>query len=510
MKFSRLIFSFFLLYLPIFAQQKTADLAIINANVRTIDTARPRAEAIAIAGNKIIAVGSNKEIRALISKQTKTIDAAGKLVLPGFNDSHVHLAGIGNQFFATFLRDAESAEKVLETIEFYVRFLPKGNWILGGGWNHQDWKPAILPNKNLIDAATPDHPVFIYNRDATFALVNSLALKMAGINRNTKDLSGGEIVRDEKGEPTGILKGRAIDLVKNLPPRMPTKNLYAVAQTATNYAAGLGVTSVQDVHSDDNREIYRELARQGKLKTRIYDCVWLSDWQKLAQAGIRRASGDAMVRTGCLKYFTEGDPADFEEIYEKILPADRAGLQVMIHAIGNVPNNLVLTVFERVIKANGERDRRFRIEHAHRVRPEDVPRFGKSKIIASVQPHLFFGGFGNNSGQYRAFLDTGAALAFGSDASITDFNPLFGIAAAVAGGNNKNSQAITVEEAVRAYTIGSAFAEFQENVKGTIAPGKLADLVILSEDIFSINPNDIRRVRVLKTIVDGKIVFEGE
>jgi predicted amidohydrolase YtcJ len=507
MKFSRLIFSFFLLCLPVFAQQKTAELAIINANVRTMDAARPRAEAVAIAGNKIIAVGTNKEIRALIGKQTKTIDAQSRLVLPGFNDSHVHFAGIGNQFFATFLQNAKSADEVLETIEFYVRFLPKGNWILGGAWNHQNWNPAHLPNKNLIDAATPDHPVFLYNRDATIALVNSLTLKMAGINRNTKDFPNGEIERDAQGEPTGILKGRAIDLVRNLPPRLPTRNLRAVAETASNYAASLGVTSVQDVHSDDNSEIYRELARQGKLKTRIYDCAWLSDWQKLTQAGIRRASGDAFVRGGCLKYFSEGDPEDFAELYEKILPADRAGLQVMVHAIGNAPNNLVLTVFERVIEINGARDRRFRIEHAHRVRPIDVTRFGTSKIIASVQPHLFFGGFGNDSGQYRAFLDTGATLAFGSDASITDFNPLYGIAAAVAG-NSK--QALTVEEAVRAYTVGSAYAEFQEDFKGSITPGKLADLVILSNDIFSINPNHIRKASVLTTVVDGKVVFESK
>ncbi|HSK73629.1 MAG TPA: amidohydrolase family protein, partial [Pyrinomonadaceae bacterium] len=213
--------------------------------------------------------------------------------------------------------------------------------------------------------------------------------------------------------------------------------------------------------------------------------------------GVRLTTGDALLRGGCLKHFSDDDydPA----LYEKILAADKANLQVMIHAIGNRANDVVLTIFERVAKINGAKDRRFRIEHAHNVRAEDLKRFGNSKIIASMQPHLFFGGE-----PYRDLLNSGAVLAFGSDASITDFNPLYGIHAAV----NYGEQAISVEEAVRAYTVGSAYAEFQENVKGSISIGKLADMIILSDDIFSVNPSRITETKVLTTIMDGKIVYQ--
>jgi predicted amidohydrolase YtcJ len=509
MKFARLIFCFLSLSAAVFAQTRAADLVVLNAKIRTMDPAQPRAEAIAVGGNKIVAVGTNRKIRALIGKQTKTIDAGGKLLLPGFNDAHVHFTGIGNRFFSIDLRDARTPQEAVEQIKFYVRFLPKGEWILGGMWDNRNWTPDDLPTKALIDAATPDHPVFIYNFDAKMALANSLALKMAGVDKNTNEVSGGEILRDEQNQPNGILKGRAIDLVKKFQPPMPTKNLRAVVETATAYAASLGVTSVQDMHSDDNFALFQTLAREGKLKTRIYDCTPLPDWQKLAQAKIRRADGDAMVRRGCLKHFTEGFPEELPALHDKILAADKAGLQVMIHAIGGDANRQILEVFERVTRTNGARDRRFRVEHAHGVRPEDVSRFARAKIIASMQPFLFFGGIFDETEPYRKLLDSGATLAFGSDASITELNPLYGIEAAVINRNGEKTQAITVEEAVRAYTVGAALAEFQETVKGAIAVGKLADFVILSDDIFAIKPEMIGKTQILTTVVDGKIVYKN-
>lgn len=463
-----------------------------------MDKENPQVEAVAVSGNKISAVGTNKKIRSFIGAKTKIIDTKGKLVLPGFNDSHVHFMSIGNQFFSIDLRYAKTPQEVVEQIKFYVRFLPKGAWILGGGWNHENWTPKDLPTKDLIDAAAPEHPVFIYHADPKTALANSFALKLARIDKNRIDFQD-EILRDKKGEPTGILKDKAINLVKNFLPKLSTKNLMAVAETAVNYAASLGVTSVQDMHSDNLTDVFRELARQGKLKTRIYDCSPLRDRKKLQEAGIRRANGDPMIRSGCLKHFSEGD--DDPALYENILAADKADLQVMIHAIGNRANDAVLTIFERVAKETGNKDRRFRIEHAHNFRPEDLKRFGNSKIIPSMQPHLFYGGE-----PYRDLLASGAVLAFGSDASITDFNPLYGIHAAV----NYGEHAISVEEAVRAYTVGSAYAEFQEDVKGTISIGKLADMIVLSDDIFNVNPDEIRKARVLITIVDGKIVYESE
>ena len=502
----------FIFQAQVFAQSAQADLVIFNANVRTLAKELPRAQAIAISRDEISAIGANEEIRAFIGANTQKIDAQGKLVLPGFNDSHVHFLSIGNKFFSIDLRDAKTAQEIVPKVKFYAEFLPRGHWILGGFWDNENWQPADLPTKELIDAATPDNPVFLYNKNTEVALVNSLALKIAGFDKKTKEIQNGIIERDKNGEPTGIIRGEAIKYMKAFTPKLSARLESAAAETATNYAASLGVTSVQDVHSDDSIEIYRELQKVGKLKTRVYDCVPLPDWEKLSQAGIKRASGDAMLRRGCLKYFSDGDFEVIPDLAKLMIAADRADLQIMVHAIGSDANQIVLDVFEQVARQNGKRDRRFRVEHAHNMRVQDIKRFAPLKTIASMQPHLFFGGIFNSSEPYRALLDADANLSFGSDASITDFNPLLGIYAAVARGTSKNSptQAISVEEAVRAYTEGSAYAEFQENVKGTLEVGRLADLIILSNDIFTIDVEDIPKTEVLTTIVDGKVVYQSQ
>ncbi len=484
---------------PVFANE-AADLIVINGNVRTMSVANPKAEAIAVSGNKIIAVGNNKRIAVFAGARTKTIDARGRLVLPGFNDAHVHFTAIGNMFSSVNLRETKTPQEMAERLAFYAKFLPKGRWILGGGWNHENWTPNQMPSKEMIDAATPDHPVFIYHADAKAALANSRALALARIDKLTKNPPDGRIDRDISSEPTGVLRGSAVELVKAVVPRSHATNWPAIAETASNYAASFGVTSVQDMHSDELTDVYRELTLRGKLKTRIYDCAPLSDWAKLAARGIKAASGDAMVRTGCLKSFYEDGDESIPQLRRDIAAADKAGFQVMIHAIGGRANDAVLDVFGGVIKENGMRDRRFRIEHAQGVRDDDVPRFVTSKIIASMQPGLFHG----SASEVKTMVDGQVRVAFGSDASITDLNPLLGIFAAVNG-----KEGITVEQAVRAYTLGSAYAEFQENVKGTIEVGKLADFVILSEDIFAIVPGKIKDAKVLTTVVDGRVVYQA-
>ncbi len=386
--------------------------------------------------------------------------------------------------------------------------MPAGQWIVGGGWNNDDWTPNTLPTKDLIDSAAPEHPVFLYREGAKTALVNSPAMKLARLDNAAKDVAGGEIMRDAAGNPTGILKDAAMNLVKRFVPTDLTGAKSAVLETASNYAAAFGVTSVQDMSVDDNTEIYRELVRRGKLKTRVYDCAALSDWQKLAQNNIKKASGDAIIRRGCLKGTADGEADSTARLFDEISAADRAGLQVMVHAIGSRSNEQILSVFERVIKTNGKKDRRFRIEHAHGFRAQDIRRFGNSEIIASLQPFLFSDGAGKSLDPLQDLLTYKTTLAFGSDSSIIRVNPLSGIAAAAGASNPK--QKISVEEAVRFYTAGSAFAEFQENEKGIIAVGKLADFVILSENIFTINPDKISQTRVLTTIVDGQIVFQSE
>ncbi len=484
--------------------QSGIDLIIINANVRTMASAQPRAEAIAVSGGEIVAVGSSKTILAMADAGTKRIDAKGKLVLPGFNDAHVHFATIGNMFSSIKLADIRTPKELTERVARFAKFLPKGRWILGSGWDNRSWVPNDPPTRALIDSVAPDNPVFIYNWDAKAVLVNAAALKFAGIDGSAKDPPGGTIFRDEKGEPTGVLRGTAIQLVGRSVPQNHVRNWVEIVETASNYAASLGVTSVQDVHSDDLAQVYGALAKQGKLKTRVYDCVPLSEWKKMADANVKAAAGDAMVRTGCVKFFAEDEADDIAGLERDIAGADKAGLQVAIHAIGAKPNEIVLNAFERASISNGERDRRFRVEHANRAAAIDLPRFAKLKVIASMQPWLFYSGNRAGSDDYRRIFSLGTSVAFGSDASITDFDPLLGISAAV---NSKNG--ISVEQAVRAFTLGSAYAEFQEKVKGTIEVGRLADFVLLSDNIFSMDPERIREAKVLATIVDGKLVYES-
>ncbi len=487
------------------AQKQYADLIIINAKVHTMDKKDKEAEAVAIKDNKIIAVGRYNKIRKLTGIKTKRIDARGRVVIPGFNDSHVHFMGVGNSFSTLDLKNLRSPQEVVEKLRNYVQYIPKGRWILGGQWNNEKWTPNDLPTKEMIDAVTPDNPVFLYSIEGNMVWVNSLALKISGVNKNRSDIEGGKIIRDEKGEPTGILKNQAILFVKIHTPKLSTKELEEVAETASTYAASLGITSVQNVQSDDLWDVMQALEKKGRLKTRIYDCAPVFNWKKLADAGIQRATGDAMIRRGCLKYFADGETDSIPDLVKLIGGADRANLQVFIHAIGSRANENILTVYEQVFKENGiNKDRRFRVEHAYGITAEDLKRFSRSNIIASMQPHLFYG-----TQPYEELLDSNAKIAFGSDASITDFDPMLGIHAAVTGAGtfNGKSQNLSVEEAVYLYTMGSAYAEFQEEVKGSITVGKLADLVILSDDIFEMNKQDIPRTKVIMTIMDGKIVY---
>ena len=535
----------------VFAQNMAADLVVINADVRTMDAGKPSAQAFAIKGRKIFAVGSNAEIRKFIGANSKTIDAKDKLVIPGFNDAHVHFLDGGAGLASVDLRDAKTPEEFVKRIADFAKKLPKGRWIQNGNWDHENWTPANLPTAAMIDAVTPDNPVFINRLDGHMALANSLALKLAKIDKNTKDVTGGVIVRDANGEPTGILKDEAMGLIyKVIPPMAAAEKLEAL-EAATNYAASLGVTSVQDMSAGSDVGVYQEMIRQNKLKTRVYAVSALSEWQKWKLTGVTYAFGSDMLRVGSVKGFMDGslgsttawfykpyldDPKtsgfpleDISNIYKNVSAADKAGLQVMIHAIGDRANNELLQIYERVEKEDGPRDRRFRIEHSQHLTQEAIKNFGKQKVIASMQPfHLIDDGRWafkrldperlKGTYAFRSLLDNGVTLAFGTDWYVAPLNPLWGIYAAATRRtlDNKNpngwlpEQRITVEEAVRAYTQGSAFAEFQENSKGTIAVGKLADFVILSDDIFKIDPVKIWDVRVLQTIMDGKIVYEAK
>ncbi len=533
-------------------------LIIFNATVHTMDPVKPIAEAVAIYEQRVVAVGSSKEIKRMAGTGTRTIDARGQLVLPGFNDSHVHFLSGGFQLASVDLRDADTPQEFAERIRRFAEKAPAGRWITGGNWDHERWAnvngSAPLPVKQLIDRFTPNTPVFVSRLDGHMALANSLALKLAGVTRETPDPPGGLIVRDAKTcEPTGVLKDAAMSYVWKIVPESSFEEKLVVARAATEHAARLGVTSVQDMSAGNDVGVYQTLLDRGELKTRIYAVSPLLAWERLARAGVRAHFGNHMVRIGGLKGFSDGSlgstTAFFYEPYKdapntrglagdemfpegamrtRVREADRAGLQIIIHAIGDQANELILSIFEEVTREHGERDRRFRIEHAQHLRREDIPRFSRARVIASMQPyHAIDDGrwaekrIGKERARttyaFRSLLDAGTTLAFGTDWSVAPLDPMASIYAAVTRRtlDEKNPQGwvpeqkISVEEAVRAYTVGSAYAEFQDTVKGSITPGKLADLVMLSRDIYKIDPKEIEKVRVVLTIFDGRVVFGG-
>lgn len=456
-----------------------ADLIIKNATIRTIDSKRTVASAVAVKDGRIVAVGSDAEIAKYQTERTRVIDAKKRLVLPGFNDSHVHLTGVGNLFSHLGLGGAKSKSDVIAGIKRFATYLPKGRWILGGKLD-----PMNLPTLAEIDSVSPDNPVLIWFNDPNTIAVNSLALKAAKLPLDTH-----------------VLRGSPLQFAKRAIPANNATNWGEIIEAASKYAAANGVTSIQDVHSDDLRIYLRQLDRQGKLLTRVYDCVGLSNWEDDSRVGLPEKTDTAMVRGGCLKWMAEGVDGEEVELGKRFAAADKAGLQVLVHAIGPRSNANTLSAFEYVAAQNGKRDRRFRIEHATRMRSADHGRVLRNDVIMSMQPALF----GIGSDDFRTLFSRKTRVAFGSDASMIDIDPLEGIHDAV----NFGPSSISVDQAVAAYTFGSAYAEFQEQEKGTIEVGKLADVVMLSSDIFRIDRSFIRDSRVEMTIVNGRVVFES-
>jgi predicted amidohydrolase YtcJ len=533
--------------------QASADLVLLNGRIWTVNEKQLEAEAVAVIGNRIAAVGSIGEIRKWIGAQTRVIDLAGGRVVPGFNDAHVHFLDGGAGLASVQLRDAASPEEFRKRIGEFAAKLPKGRWVLNGNWDHENWKPATLPTRQLIDAVTPDNPVFINRLDGHMCLANSLALKLAGVTRETKDPDGGTIVRDASGEPTGVLKDAAMSFVYKVIPDPTEDEMIGAVRAAMRYAAENGVTSVQDMSaSPDVFGVYQKLLARGELTVRISGHQPLSQWERLARVGVRAGFGNDKLKIGGLKGFADGSlgsttalffepylddpktsglPSDemFPEskMRDRIVSADKAGLQIAVHAIGDKANKTILDFFAEAEKQNGPRDRRFRIEHAQHLRPEEIKRFATQRVVASMQPYhaIDDGRWAENrigperaKGTYafRSLLDAGAVLAFGSDWFVAPMEPLAGIYGAVTrrtlDGKRPNGwvpeQKITVAEAVKAFTLGSAYASFDEKIKGSVEVGKLADFAVLSADIFNINPVEIEKTKVVMTIFDGKVIYE--
>ena len=473
-----------------------ADLVITHGNIWTGDAARPAARALAIIGDRIVDVGGEDEIEHWRGPGTTVLDAAGRRVLPGFNDAHVQFADGGVRLDTIDLRDAGSQAEFVRRIAERVKAKP-GEWILGGDWDDRRWTPAALPTRQLIDEATNGTPVFVSRYDGHMALANSAAFGRAGVTEQTSDPPGGALVRDPvTGFPTGLLKDEAMAMVTRVIPKMtPDERLRAVKR-ALEYAASLGVTSVQDMNPQpEDLAAYADLASRGELTARIYAAPIEAGWYDQAKLGVRRAFGSPWLRIGAVAGSAGGLLApDVNQLRIRLMAADHAGLQLCIRAADDAGFTRVLDLFDEIVRANGGRDRRLRVEEAQRMAPGDVARASALDVVASVQPQDMSAG-----GSFRPLIDKGVRLALGSGWSSAPLNPLLTLEAVTAHG-------VTVVEAVTAYTSGSAFAEFQDTEKGALARGKLADLVILSDDVFSISSAQIRNVRVLTTIVGGRIV----
>lgn len=541
--------------------QAQVELVALHGKIWTENPQQPEAEAFAVAGKHILAVGSDAEIQKLAGPHTRILDLHGRRVVPGFNDAHVHMFWGGQSLASVQLRDAASREEFAQRIGDFAKTHPSGEWIVDGNWDEEKWNPAVLPTHAWVDSVTPNNPLWVQRSDGHMMLANALAMKLAGITKATPDVPGGVIVRDKDGNPTGIFKDAAKDLVERVIPPPSESQVETALLAAQNYAFDSGVTSIQDMgftgsHAADMQALivrgYQHLLKAGKLKIRVSARFPLNNYQRLADLGLMTNFGNDTLVIGSLKAFADGslgsgtawffepfddapgnsglpseDLAHADQFFANLQGADRAGLHIAVHAIGDRANKTILDLYERLEKEDGPADRRLHIEHAQHLRPEDIPRFAALHVIASVQPyHAIDDGrwaekrIGHKRAEttyaFRSLLDSGATLAFGSDWFVAPINPLAGIYAATTrrtlDGKNPNGwfpeQKISVQQAVHAYTVGSAYAESQDEIKGSIAPGKLADFSVLSEDIFHIDPVEIEKVKVLVTAVGGEIVKE--
>ncbi|MFV1449690.1 amidohydrolase [Maribacter sp. HS] len=524
----------------------SADVLIVNANIWTGNENQPKAESMAILGDSIIAIGTSTLLEGYKSKTTQVLDMKGKFITPGFIDCHVHLLMGGNALLSVELRDADSQDEFVKRIAEHSESLPSGAWILEGNWDHTLWG-GTLPNKEWIDEFTTDNPVALFRLDGHMILANTAALKIAGINKDTPNVEGGEFVKDDKGNLTGILKGHAMTPVLEKIP-MPTESEKIKSiKAAQTYLLSNGVTSVHDVDSLGTYTAAKKLKDNGELSVRIYSVDPLNNWYKRTNTD---RESDKWLKVGGLKGFVDGSLGshtaafrepytdkpedsgyfinDEEDLYKWILKADEEGQQVMVHGIGDKAIHSVLNIYERIIEKNGKKDRRLRIEHAQHLAPEDISRFAELGVIVSVQPyHAIDDGrwaeelIGSEriktTYAFKSLIDAQANIVFGSDWPVAPATPLDGIYAAVTRRtlDDKNpegwvpEQKITVEQALTAYTKNAAYASFEDDIKGTLEIGKLADFVVFDEDITKADPITIRDIKILATYVSGKKVFDS-
>lgn len=524
---------------------------VVFGRVWTGDSAAPWESGVATRGDSIVAVGDSITIAKLIGKDTKVLSNGSALVTPGFMDNHVHFLSAGYQLSSVDLRSSESPDDFVARLKAFASERQPGEWIIGGDWDHERWPGAPLPHHEWIDSVTPHNPVLLSRLDGHMLVANALAMKAAGLTRAMKDIPGGTIVRDPKtGELTGVFKDEAMGpLYGAVPEATPAQDDAAIAR-AFAFASSKGVTAVGAVSSPWNEVAAVKRAQaKGTQTARVALYPGLSDWKRVADTVKANGPGDDWVRLDGVKGFMDGSlgstTAYFFDPYEDdrktsgflttpeadmralVGAADSAGLQVVVHAIGERANALLLDIFDSVARAHGPRDRRFRIEHAQHLRPADVTRMVQQHVIASMQPYHAIddgrwaakrlGARVVNSYVFKSILDASGLLTFGSDWTVAPIDPILGIYAAVTrrtlDGKNPGGwlpdQKISLEQALRAYTVTNAYAVFADSTRGQIRLGNRADLVLLDQDLFKVAPEAIEAVQVRATVAGGKVVYQA-
>ncbi|MEY3946849.1 MAG: hypothetical protein RJB03_1555 [Bacteroidota bacterium] len=542
MRFSLLVMVFFILS----CSGKKADKVYFNGNIWTGDVSNPVATVIAIKDGKIVYVGDDADAYSASEK----IDLEGKLVVPGFTDNHTHFLSAGYGLSSVKLKDAMTKSAFIQRIADFCKSHPDSTWVMEGSWDHENWG-GELPSKEWIDSVTGDHPLFISRYDGHMAFANSKAMALAGITATTPSPDGGVIGKNAKGEPTGIFKDAAMNLINQVIPAPTTQQLDEYFDAAAKHAVARGVTNTNDMNSYGgwvDMETYRRAAGTDRMLLRMYSFVPLATWEKLDSFVQKNGRGDDMLKWGGLKGYVDGslgsttawfhqpyldDPhshglniTDTNLLKKWVMGADKAGLHVAVHAIGDRANDFILGVYEAAAKANGDRDRRFRVEHAQHVSQSAIDRFAQQQVIASMHPyHLVDDGIWaykrldthRLKGTYaiNSMLDKNVMVSFGSDWPVAPIDPLFGIYSAVTRrtGDNKNpggwypKEKVTVEQALRAYTTGNAYGSFLDGKIGVLKEGYYADFAVLNEDIFKIAPENLKSVKVARTVMNGRDVF---
>jgi len=562
-----LLFTFLAHSLQAQSPQSTADSVLLHGRIYTLDIKHPWAEALAIRNGKILAVGSDREISRLRGTSTKVIDAKGRLVLPGFTDCHVHFMEGSLLLQQIFLNGVKSIPEIQSRVKAYAATHPDESWLLGRGWNYPVFAPSGMPDKKYLDEIVPDRPVYLDGFDGHSWWANSKALEIAHITKDTPEPPGGSFVRDPKtGEPTGAIKEDAADaIIRRAIPEPNHEQKLKTLLAGIELANRLGVTRVHglteiDALRDDlhNVDLIQELQRDGKLTLRFYlayriDPPEVSKQQLREIVEARDHYHDDWIAAGAVKFFMDGviethtaamlapysdDSSlsgqlfwDIERYKKGVAELDRRGIQVFTHAIGDRAIRTALDGYEHAAQVNGTKDARHRIEHIEDVSADDIPRFGKLGVIASMQPlHAYpdddtLKAWAPNVGPERAqrawawhsIQAAGGVLAFGSDWPVVTLSPWKGLQNAVTRQTTEGepkggwipSERISLADAIKGYTLNAAFAGHREKTEGSLEPGKLADLIVISQDLFKVDPMKIGETKVLLTMVGGRVVYNA-